>query len=103
MIIERTPLNMTEVQDILEKIPESEKKLSASNFIEKFIKIKKSSAEKIKTELKNLDSSKIKNEHVVKIIDILPSDASDINKIFTDISLSEDEINKILEIVKNNQ
>ena len=43
---------------------------------------------------------KIKNEHIVKIIDLMPEDASDLNKIFTDVSLTEDETKKILEAVK---
>ena len=50
--------------------------------------------------MKKLDSMKIKKEHIVKIINLLPADSSDLNKIFTDVSLDEDETNKILEIVK---
>jgi len=44
---------------------------------------------------------KLKREHVVKIVDLLPEDASDLNKIFTDVSLNEDETNNILKIIKN--
>ena len=43
---------------------------------------------------------KLKQEHIVKIVDLLPEDALDLNKIFTDVSLDEDETTKILEIVK---
>ena len=46
---------------------------------------------------------KIKKDHVVKIIDLLPADASDLNKIFIDVNVNEDEINKILEIIKNSK
>ena len=37
---------------------------------------------------------------MVKIVDLLPEDSIDINKIFTDVSLDENETNKILEVVK---
>ena len=33
----------------------------------------------------------------------MPQDLSDINKIFSDIGLNEDEANKILDVVKNNK
>ena len=43
---------------------------------------------------------KLKEEHIVKIIDFLPETSEDLNKIFSDVSLDEKEINEILEIVR---
>ncbi|MBI2124317.1 hypothetical protein HYT92_00855, partial [Candidatus Pacearchaeota archaeon] len=43
---------------------------------------------------------KLKPENIAKIIDFLPEDASDINKIFIDTGLDENETAKIIEIVK---
>ncbi|MDD5193795.1 MAG: hypothetical protein PHF67_04400 [Candidatus Nanoarchaeia archaeon] len=103
MILERTPLNMNEVQEILKNIPDSEKKEQMEDFLKKFLNAKKEQAKKIKEDLEKLDLLKLKTEHIVKIVDLLPEDASDINKIFVDVSLNEDETNKILEIVKNNK
>ena len=103
MIIERTPLNLNEVQEILKDIPDSEKKENMEVFLKKFLKTKPEQAKKIKDGLDKLDLLKIKREHLVKIIDMLPEDASDLNKIFTDVSLNEDETNKILEIVKHSK
>ena len=101
MILDRTPLNMNEVQDILKDIPDSEKKQEMELFLKKFLKAKGTQAKKIKEELENLDSIKIKREHMVKIVDLLPEDATDLNKIFIDVSLNEDENNKILDLVKS--
>ena len=103
MIIDRTPLNLNEVQEIISKIPESDKKEEIKKFLKKFLKTKKELDKKIKQELEKLDLLKIKREHVVKIIDLLPEDNSDLNKIFVDVSLNEDEANKILEIIKNSK
>ena len=103
MILDRTPLNMNEAQEIVKDLPDSEKKQEMELFLKKFVKAKPAQAKKIKEELEKLDLMKMKREHAVKIVDLLPEDASDLNKIFTDVSLNEDEINKILEIVKNSK
>jgi DNA-directed RNA polymerase subunit F len=96
-------LNLNEVEDLLKDIPENPKKTEMEDYLKKYLKTDDKKAKKIKEELEKLDSIKIKKEHIVKITDLLPSDASDLNKIFVDISLNEDETNKILEIVKNSK
>ncbi len=98
MIHEQKQLSLVEVKNIVEKL---EEKKDISAYLKKFGKINLKQAEKIRKELEALDNLKIKSEDIVKIIDLLPEDASDVNKIFTDVNLTEDEINKILEIVKN--
>jgi DNA-directed RNA polymerase subunit F len=103
MIFNRTPLTLSEVQETIKEIPESEKKEQIEVFLKKFLKAKPEQAKKIKEGLEKLDLLKIKREHIVKIVDILPEDASDLNKIFTDVSLNEDETNKILDLVKNSK
>ena len=42
-------------------------------------------------------------EYIIKVIDFLPEDASDVNKIFTEVSLDENEIKQITEIVKKHK
>ena len=103
MILDREPLNMSEVSEILKDIDDSDKKEEIELYLKKFLKAKPGRAKKIKEGLEELDSLKIKREHIVKIVDLLPSDVSDLNKVFTDVSLSEDETNKILEIVKSSK
>ena len=103
MIIDRDPLNMSEIEETLKKIPDSDKKEEIRLFLKKFLKVKSGQAKKIKEELEKLDLLKLKREHMVKIIDLLPEDSTDLNKIFTDVSLNEDETNKILDIIKKNK
>lgn len=94
------PLNMQEVKKVLGSLEDSEKKKQTEILIKKFSKIKPEKAEQLKKELVNLGLLKLKDEHIVKIIDLMPEDASDLNKIFTETSLNEDETNKILEVIK---
>jgi len=103
MILDRIPLNLVEVDEILKNLPEGDRKDEMEVYLKKFLKTKSEKAKKIKEEFEAADMLKIKREHIVKIIDLLPEDASDLNKIFVDVSLNEDETNKILEIVKNNK
>lgn len=91
------PLDM---QEVVEIIGDREDKKDVIGFVKKFSKIKLEAARKLKAELESLGIVKMSEKDVAKVIDFLPEDASDINKIFTDISLDEDETNKILEVVK---
>jgi len=103
MILDRTPINLNEVEEIIKDTPDTEKKQQTEEYLKKFLKTKPEQAKKIKADLDKLDLLKMKREHVIKIVDLLPSDVSELNKIFVDISLNEDETNKILEIVKNSK
>jgi DNA-directed RNA polymerase subunit F len=103
MILDRTPINMNEVNEIVNDIDDSPRKEEIELYLKKFMKTKPNQAKKIKEEIEALDSIKIKRDHIVKIVDLLPADSSDLNKIFTDVSLNEEEINKILEIIKNSK
>ena len=89
---------MAETLKILEKDKEENKELIG--FIKRFTKIKNDDVKQLKQELENVGIIKINKDDIAKIIDIIPKDSSDINKIFVNESLDENEINKILEIVK---
>ncbi|MBU3913034.1 MAG: hypothetical protein KKB21_00355 [Nanoarchaeota archaeon] len=69
-------------------------------FIKKFSKTKESDAEKLRAEIEKLGNIKVKEEDIAKIIDILPEDAQDLAKVFTDVILDEKETSQIIEIVK---
>jgi len=101
MIKETKALSTIEAMDLLESIDvDDDKKKEIKGFFKKFIKVDGKEAKKLREELENLEIIKIKTEHIVKIIDILPENSSELNKIFVDVSLNEDETNKILEIIK---
>ncbi len=97
MIIEMSPLSMVEAKDLLESVEKQE----FIAHINKFSKMKTEHARKLREEMEKLDLMKMKPEHIVKIIDLLPEDISDLNKIFQEVSLDENEAKKILEIVQH--
>ena len=89
---------MAEINEYVKKDEESETEIIG--FIKKFNKLKAKEAKELRNEIENLNIIKIKQENTVKIIDILPETSEELNKIFIDVSLDEDETKKILEAIK---
>ena len=100
MIKERKPLNMCEVTEVLKEIKETDKTKELKSFIKDFCKVTPAKARELKEDLIKLDVIKLKEGDIAKIIDIMPEDAAELNKIFVDIALDSDETNKILETIK---
>ena len=96
-IEEKTPITMAEVVVLA---GDSEKSKVIKDFIKNFNKMDIKKAKEMKEKLKALDLIKLKDEHIVKIVDFVPTDASELNKVLIEVSLDQDEINKILDITK---
>jgi len=95
MIKNNEPLSMAEASEYLGKIDSTDVK----GFIKKFTNLKPAEAKELRKKLENLDMMKLRAEHIVKVIDLLPENQEDLNKI-VEVSLDEDETKKILETVK---
>jgi len=98
MILHREPLSMVEIGKYLNKDEETSQEVSG--FVKKFVSLDAKDAKELKQKLKRLNLMKIKPEHIVKILDLMPETAENLNKIFNDVGLDEDETKKILETVK---
>ena len=98
-ILSSKPLAMAEVADLVKKVEGFENK-QTSLYLKAFSKVKIADAKEMIEKLRALKNVKIKESHIVKVIDFMPQDAEDVNKIFSDVSLSEEEINSILQITK---
>jgi DNA-directed RNA polymerase subunit F len=99
MIRESKPVSMAEA---LEYVKDSEEgsETDVKGFIKKFVKITSAKAKDLRAKIEELDLMKVKEEHLVKIIDLLPETPDELNKIFVEVSLDEEESKKILDIVK---
>jgi len=87
---------MVEAREYMDKDSETD----IQGFVKKFIILKPEKAKELKEKIQKMDMLKIKEEHIVKIIDLMPEIEEDINKIFNDVSLDEDETKKLLETIK---
>lgn len=97
MIKEQKALTYTEVVGL---IGDSEKAEKVKKFIKEFYKLKPEKADELRKELESLDLIKLKDENIVSIVNFLPRDASDLMKILSEVSLDQEEVNKILDVVK---
>lgn len=98
MIISNEPLSMAESLEYVKGDKDVE--IEVKEFIKKFVKLKPAEAKGMREKLEALDLLKLKAEYTPKIIDSMPENNEALNKIFTDVSLDEDETKKILDIVK---
>ncbi|MFC1685706.1 hypothetical protein ACFLZZ_01645 [Nanoarchaeota archaeon] len=108
MIKDKTAVSLTEVKEILSEHPpiEDNKRAEAVlKYIKKFSKSKPEKGKALLKVLEDLDLIKLKKEHLAKIVDLMPEDAEDLKKIFvgSEVTLDQDEINTILERVKQHK
>lgn len=96
-VIEEKPITLAEVY---EKVEDSEKGKEIKKFIRNFTKMSAKEAISMKEELRSLNIIKLKEAHIVKIVDFKPCDAIELNKVVGDISLESEEVSKILDVVK---
>ena len=103
-IINEKPVSIVEVKKILEaKAKEKKLGYEQNNVLEhlrKFCKLSKKNAEQMIETLSKIE--KLKDKHIMTIVNNLPEDLDDLRLLFTNerITISQDDKKKILEIVK---
>ena len=105
MIKNSKVLSLAEVKEKLEKQEETDRIKQISDYLKKFSKLDYKEAIELQEELRKLDIAKLRERHIVKITDLLPEDAEDLHKIFVgeDVGLDQNEIEKILNVVKKHR
>lgn len=98
MIKNSTPLSMAESVEYLSSDKDTEK--NTKEFIKKFVKINPKEAKELRKKLSELNLVKMNDINICKLIDFLPERAEEVNKIFVDVSLDENETKKILDTIK---
>jgi len=98
MINNRIPISMNESLAYLDKNDEKAKEKIA--FIKKFVKLNSEKAVEMREALTKLGLMKLKAEEMSKVIELLPETNEELNKIFSDLGLEEEESKKILDVVK---
>jgi len=97
MILERTAVTLAEVKEIVNDL---EGKEDLNVYLKKFNKLTKDKALALSEEIQGLENMKIRGDDVIKLVDFLPKDVEDLNKIFREVSLTEEESNAIIDITK---
>lgn len=69
-------------------------------FLGRFTRLKVQQAKDLREKLRELNLIKMNEKSISKVIDSMPTTSEEVNKIFTDVSLDEDETKKIIDAVK---
>jgi DNA-directed RNA polymerase subunit F len=97
MILNKTPLTLAQVKAYASDLEENK---VLADYLKAFTNLTKEKAESLASEIQALNNPKIKEDLVIKVVDFLPQDAEDANKIFLENSLSEEETQALLAVVK---
>lgn len=95
-ILNKVPVTMAESKEFIDAL---EEKKELKDYMKRFTQLSKDKALALSDEIRSLNNLKINEEKIIKIVDFLPRTAEELSKVFSDVSLSEDEVNKILEVV----
>ena len=98
MIKNNEPLSMAEASEYIKK--DKEKEAEVFKFIKHFTNLSQKEAKEFRKKIESLELMRLKPEHIAKLIDLMPENAEELNKIFIDVGLDEDETKKILETTK---
>ena len=102
-ILEEKPMTLAEVktrlEDNKEPIPKGIKTLT---YLKSIPILKEKKAQELKEKINALGLTRLKDKHIVKIIDIMPTDLDSLRAILSqDITLKQEDLQKILEILKS--
>ena len=97
MILKMTPIHLADAQELSGDL---DSKPELRDYLKEFSKLDKKKADALAEGLRGIGNPKIREDSIVKIIDLLPRDAESVSKIFNDTSLDEKEVNEILSVVK---
>ena len=97
MILAQKPVTISEAKSYVKDL---EEKKEIANYFKEFASLDLAEANKLISELQSLNNLKINQESVIKIVDFLPSDTEELSKVLNDVSLSEEESQAVISIVK---
>ncbi|MFH1174894.1 MAG: hypothetical protein V1725_07190 [archaeon] len=105
-VLEEKPLGMSQVKELLKDIKKRDEELTfrgmkTEEYLQLFPVLKEKDAEELFAKLKKLNIPRLKDEYILKIIDILPRDANDVKNILTsyNLNISSEHITKIVDLV----
>ena len=106
-IIEEKPIPLGEVKDVLSNLKKSDKELNflsnkTNEYLDAFISLSKEKKDNLKKSLHDLNLTRLKEEHIVKIIDFLPKNVSELKSVLQayPLSMAKNDQEEILKVIK---
>ena len=101
-IIEKQPVTLTEIKSVLEKNESEDFRAQKTyEYVKEFAKLNKKQAQELKQKLMDLNIIRLKEEIIVKIIDLLPKSEGELKAILQsfNVTLPKDQLKSILNTV----
>ena len=105
-LISETPITMAELKEELVKIKERDKELNfranrTEEYLNMFSTLGAEKAKDLKEKIRKLDVPRMKEEHITKIVDILPASAEEVKSILQGytITVNQENLKKIADAV----
>ena len=106
-VLNETPLSSLELKDKMEAIKKRDKEFGNKatktyEYLNTFVTVKPKEAEDIKKKITDLNIPRLRDRHIIKILDVMPRDIESLKMIFSgeNITIKQEDINKIFEILK---
>jgi DNA-directed RNA polymerase subunit F len=106
-IIEETPVTMAQLRDQLGKIKERDGELNfrsnkTEEFLNSYVTLDAKATEELKQKLEGLNIPRLKEEHIVKLIDLLPVTPEEVKSILQGytITVTKDNLGKLASAIK---
>ncbi len=106
-VVDKKPLTLSELKAELSKISKRDEEMSfragkTQEYVNSFSPLSKTACAELKKKLEELNIPRLKEEHISKIVDLLPSSVEDLSVILQGYALtvSKDNMASIVKAVK---
>ncbi len=107
-ILEKTPITVTEVKAVIRSLKKRDEELSfragkTEEYVNAVAKLSLKQVAELKKALTALDIPRFKGEHIVKVIDTMPTSVAELKVVLQGYTLtvSNDNLSKIVSAVKD--
>ncbi len=107
-LIEEKPVTLVDLKTDLEKIEKRDKELNyrsnkTQEYINHFVTLTKEKKEELQKKLIDLDMVRLKEAHIIKIIDFLPKDVDELKVILQayPVNMPKKDMDSIIALVKD--
>ena len=105
-ILSEQPITMVELKEELKRIKKRDEELNfranrTEEYLNMFVTLTDKQAEEMKKKIEDLNIPRLKDEHIVKVIDLLPASEEETKSILSQftVSVTNDNIKAITDIV----
>jgi DNA-directed RNA polymerase subunit F len=107
-IIKETPITMAELKDEIDKIKKKSEKLNfraekTEEYLGQFTILDSKKSAELKEKLEKMGIPRLKEEHITKIVDLLPVSPEEIKSVLHayTVTITNDNLKKIAECIKD--